>query len=36
MFFFTLVTEQPAPILTEPLARNSLRRALVAGPHPNR
>lgn len=29
MYFFTLVTERRAPILTEPLARRSLRRALV-------
>jgi putative transposase len=29
MFFFTLVTEQRAPILIEPLARRSLRRAFL-------
>lgn len=29
MFFFTQVTERRAPILTEPLARSDLRRALV-------
>lgn len=29
MYFFTLVTGRRAPILTEPFARRSLRRALV-------